>query len=174
MTTKNSLPSLQPQGLRKLRAYQLARQLAHLIYDLTEHFPKREFRLIGQMKEASVSAYANIAEGYGRSVPGDYARFCEVARGSLAELGSYLEFCRERNLLTLPDAQPIYELYNHAWNTLGALIRSLSQKNAEGTWERALREETIPYSPDFGSTRFDSASFPPSQLTSPPEDDTHD
>ena len=171
MTTPNSLSPLQPQGLRSLRAYQLARQLAHLIYDLTERFPKREFRLIGQMKEASVSTYANIAEGYGRSTASDYARFCEVARGSLAELGSYLEFCRERNLLAVSDAQPAYELYNYTWNTLGALIRSLSQKNAEGTWERALREETVPYIPDFGSTRFDSASFPPSQLTNPPQAD---
>lgn len=172
--TTNSLPPLLPHGLRKLRAYQLARQLAHLIYDLTEHFPKREFRLIGQMKEASVSAYANIAEGYGRSVPGDYARFCEMARGSLAELGSYLEFCRERNLLTLPDAQLTYELYNHAWNTLGALIRSLGQKSTKGTWERALREETVLYDSDFSSTLFDPSSSPPSQLTTPPEDDPHD
>lgn len=82
---------VQPSGLRDLRAYQLAKQLAHSVYDSTSYFPKSEFRLVGQMHGAAVSVFANIAEGYGRNALGDYIRFCEIARGSLAEIGSYKE-----------------------------------------------------------------------------------
>lgn len=147
MAHKN-LPKLQPQGLRNLRAYQLAKQLGHLTRDITSNFPKDEFRLIGQMRNASVSVFGNIAEGYGRGNPGDYIRFCEIARGSLCELGSYFEYCQEQNMLKAADEEKIFELYNHTWNTIGALLRSLKEKKQDDSWDRsynALKEEPITY-----------------------------
>jgi four helix bundle protein len=136
--------NLYPQGLRDLRAYQLAKQLANVVYDATSFFPKSEFRLIGQMRGAAVSVFGNIAEGYGRNALGDYIRFCEIARGSLAELGSYIEFCQERKLLKPTDETRLLDLYNQTWNTLGALIRSLQEKKLDNTWDRtykALKED---------------------------------
>ena len=50
MTSKQS--TLQPHGLRSLRAYQLARQLAHLVYEASGKFPRGEYRLVGQMRGA--------------------------------------------------------------------------------------------------------------------------
>jgi four helix bundle protein len=129
----------QPQGLRGLRAYQLAKRLAHLVYDVTSDLPRKEFRLIGQMRGAAVSVLGNIAEGYGRSAVGDYIRFCEIARGSLAELGGYVEFCQEREILKPADGAQSLDLYNHTWNTLGALIRSLKAKKLDGSWDRTYR-----------------------------------
>ena len=131
---------LQPSGLRNLRAFQLAKKLSHLIYDMTADLPKSEFRLIGQMRGAAVSVFGNIAEGYGRNALGDYVRFCEIARGSLSELGSYLEFCQERQMLPTACEKQLYELYNHTWNTLGALIRSLREKKMDnGSWHQSYR-----------------------------------
>jgi four helix bundle protein len=135
---------LQPRGLRDLRAYQLSRQLAHLVYDTTSSFPNGEYRLVGQMRGAAVSVFGNITEGYGRNALGDYIRFCEIARGSLSELGSYLEFCQERKMLNPEDETRMLDLYNHTWNTLGALIRSLKEKKLDGSWDRsynAIKEE---------------------------------
>jgi hypothetical protein len=88
--------------------------------------------------------FANIAEGYGRSSPGDYFRFCEIARGSLAELSSYFEFCQERTLLKSVDITELFQLHNHTWNTLGALMRSLKHKNNNDNWNRTpgLLKET--------------------------------
>lgn len=131
--------SIQPAGLRDLRTYQLAKELANLIYDLTASLPKNEFRLIGQMRGAAISVFGNIAEGYGRSALGDYIRFCEIARGSLAELGSYGEFCKERRMFIATDSSRFFNLYNHCWNTLGALIRSLKKKKIDGTWDRTYK-----------------------------------
>jgi hypothetical protein len=62
--------------------------------------------------------------------------FCEIARGSLSELGSYIEFCQERRLLEPTDEAQLSEAYNHTWNTLGALLRSLKEKQLNGTWDR--------------------------------------
>jgi four helix bundle protein len=141
-------PKYQPHGLRNLRAYQLAKQLAHVVYDVTSDFPRSEFRLIGQMRGAAVSVFGNIAEGYGRNAIGDYIRFCEIARGSLAELGSYIEFCQKQNMLQSQDEAKLLDLYNHAWNTLGALIRSLRKKKLDGSWDRtyqAVKEEQEVY-----------------------------
>ena len=145
-------PEIQPKGLRGLRAYQLAKQLGHLTYEVTSQFPKSELRLIGQMRGAAVSVFGNIAEGYGRSVLGDYIRFCEIARGSLAELGSYLEFCREQKLISPENEQKLFLLYNHTWNTLGALIRSLKNKKLDQTWDRTnptLKEASQSYTTQF-------------------------
>jgi four helix bundle protein len=141
MTNKPS--TFQPHGLRGLRAYQLARQLAHMVYEATSDFPRGEYRLVGQMRGAAVSVYGNIAEGYGRHAIGDYIRFCEIARGSLAEVGSYLEFCQERTMLADEHSARLQSTYNHAWNTLGALIRSLRDKQLDGSWDRtyALHEQ---------------------------------
>lgn len=145
--TQNSA-SLHPQGLHNLRAYQLAKQLAHLIYDVTSYFPKSEFRLIGQMRGAAISVFGNIAEGHGRNIIGDYIRFCEIARGSLFELGSYIEFCQERKMLKSADETRLLDLYNHTRNTLSALIRSLQKKKLDGSWDRtykAVKEEQEEY-----------------------------
>ena len=131
--------NLQPQGLRDLRVYQLAKQLANMVYNTTSYFPKSEFRLVGQMRGATVSVFGNIAEGYGRNAVGDYIRFCEIARGSLAELGSYCEFCQTRQMLKPVDETQLLDLYNQTWNTLGALIRSLHEKKLDGTWDRTYK-----------------------------------
>jgi four helix bundle protein len=91
----NTPSTLQLYGLPSLRAYQLARQLAHLVYEASGELPRGEYRLTSQMRGAAVSVFGNIAEGYGWNAIGDYIRFCEIARGSLAEVGSYIEFCNE-------------------------------------------------------------------------------
>jgi four helix bundle protein len=146
--SQKASPKFHPQGLRNLRAYQLAKQLGHLTYDVTSSFPKSEFRLIGRMRGAAVSVFGNIAEGYGRSAVGDYIRFCEIARGSLSELGSYVEFCQERKMLETAEETRFLELYNHTWNTLGALIRSLKDKKFDGSWDRTygtIKEEPETY-----------------------------
>lgn len=146
MTEKST--NLQPTGLRSLRAYQLAKQLSHLIYDLTADFPKSEYRLVGQMRGAAISVFGNIAEGYGRNAVGDYIRFCEIARGSLSELGTYLEFCHERQFAKSQDHKALFDKYNHTWNTIGALIKSLKDKKMDGSWDntyKGIKEEFETY-----------------------------
>jgi four helix bundle protein len=72
---------------RNLRAFQLADELALLVYRETAGFPKEEmFGLTSQVRRAAVSVASNIAEGCGRSSDVDFLRFLDMANGSLREL----------------------------------------------------------------------------------------
>lgn len=52
------------KGHRDLRVYQLAYKLAMEIYGVTKTFPKEEkYSLVDQIRRASRSVAANIAEG---------------------------------------------------------------------------------------------------------------
>jgi len=71
----------------KLRAFELADELAVLIYHVTREFPREEvYGLTSQMRRAAVSIPSNIVEGCARESQSEYLRFLEIAFGSLREL----------------------------------------------------------------------------------------
>ena len=71
----------------KLRAFELADEVALLTYKFTATFPREEqFGLTSQMRRAAVSVPSNIVEGCGRDSNADYIRFLDIAFGSLREL----------------------------------------------------------------------------------------
>lgn len=54
-----------PRGFRDLKAYQLAYNLAMQVFAESRHFPAEErYSLTDQIRRASRSVAANIAEGY--------------------------------------------------------------------------------------------------------------
>ena len=60
----------------KLRAFELADEVALLTYKHTAGFPKTEqFGLTSQMRRAAVSVPSNIVEGCARDSSADYVRF---------------------------------------------------------------------------------------------------
>ncbi|MDA3926794.1 MAG: four helix bundle protein [Kiritimatiellae bacterium] len=71
----------------KLRAFELADELALAIYKMTSAFPKEEiYGITSQMRRAAVSVPSNIVEGCTRESHTEYLRFLEIAFGSLREL----------------------------------------------------------------------------------------
>lgn len=76
-------------NFEKLDVWQRAVELASFVYGFTKEFPADEkFGLTSQMRRAAVSVSSNIAEGSSRSSRQDFARFVELAVGSLYELVS--------------------------------------------------------------------------------------
>jgi four helix bundle protein len=74
-----------------LDVWQLGKELVLKVYDITMSFPKEEiYGITSQVKRASLSIPANIAEGFGRYHFMDKAKFYLNARGSLYELKSHL------------------------------------------------------------------------------------
>ena len=74
-------------------------ELAKEVYRITRIFPKEEMHgLTSQMRRASVSVPANIAEGWARTRK-EYMRFLLIARGSLMELETYLLLCNDLDYL---------------------------------------------------------------------------
>jgi four helix bundle protein len=77
---------------KKAHAYVLG------VYRLTEDFPKHElFGLTSQLRRASVSIPANIAEGFKKASKADKARFYNIAQGSLEECRYYMILARDLN-----------------------------------------------------------------------------
>lgn len=74
-----------------LEAWQLATDACVSIYQKTAKFPMEEqFGLSLQMRRASASIGANIAEGFGKWSPRDQARSYEIAKGSTEEIRHFL------------------------------------------------------------------------------------
>ena len=60
----------------KLKAFDMADELAVLVYDVTRDFPKSEmYSLTSQMRRAAVSVPSNIVEGCARESQAEYRTF---------------------------------------------------------------------------------------------------
>jgi four helix bundle protein len=74
-----------------LIVWQKAHQFVLAIYTATKQFPPDErFGLTSQIRRASVSIPANIAEGFSKKTKADKARFYNIAKSSLEEVRYYL------------------------------------------------------------------------------------
>jgi len=111
---------------RKLRAFELADQLALAIYKCTKSFPREElFGLTSQIRRAAVSAPSNIVEGCAKSSQADYARFLEIAYGSVCEVEYQLSLAERLGYLELQSASETTSLANETGRVLNGLLRSL-------------------------------------------------
>ncbi len=73
-------------SVQDLEIYNLANKLTIDIYKITSGFPKEErFGIVDQLRRASSSIGANIAESFGRYHRKDKVNFLYHARGSLIE-----------------------------------------------------------------------------------------
>ena len=116
------------QSYQDLRVWQEAMSLAETIYRLTKRFPRDElFGLTSQMRRASVSIPANIAEGYGRESTGSYVQFLRVAQGSLKELETHALLANRVGILPELELNMVLLSAQSTGKMLRALIRSLEK-----------------------------------------------
>jgi len=116
---------------RKIRAWQLADDLAIAIYRATARFPKSEmFGLTSQMRRAAVSAAANIVEGATRRHSKEYMQFLHISMGSLAELGYYIGFSERIGYLDNGLAKDLLSLHEHTARTTHALMNYIEQSQS--------------------------------------------
>ena len=112
----------------KIKAWQLADELAIKVYKLTQKFPRDEiFGLTSQMRRAAVSVPANIVEGSARQYQREYLQFLYISMGSLAELGYYIKFSYEIGYLNKEDYDVMDLHYNRTIKTLRALINFIEK-----------------------------------------------
>jgi len=88
------------RNFRKWDVYSNAKNLAVVIYELTSLFPDAErFGLISQMRRASVSITANIAEGAGRNSEKDFRRFLFISLGSSFEVEALMDISKDLDFI---------------------------------------------------------------------------
>src|SRR5581483_12522874 len=88
-------------SFRDLEVYQEAYRLALEVHQLTLGFPELErYVLAEQMRRASKSIPANIAEGWGRQTQRNFAHFLGQALGSADEMLVHLDFAKDLGYIT--------------------------------------------------------------------------
>jgi four helix bundle protein len=114
----------------KLEAWQMAIELAGRVYELSSRFPDNErFGLTSQMRRSAVSISSNIAEGSGRASDSDFARFLEIAYGSLMEVVSQSQIAVIQGFLKRDDYGELYKRAERLARVLSGLRASLSHRN---------------------------------------------
>jgi four helix bundle protein len=109
-----------------LRAFEVADEVAVLIYRATRAFPKEEvYGLTSQMRRAAVSVPSNIVEGCARESQAEYLRFLEIAFGTLRELHYQFGLVRRLGYADESDAPLCDTKMLEAEKVLGALLRSM-------------------------------------------------
>jgi len=119
-------------NFEKLDVWQKSIDFAEFVYSTTQIFPESErFGLTSQMRRAAVSISSNLAEGSSRSSRADFARFIELASGSVFEVVSQATICRRQALLSEADYQRLYSACEEQSKMLSGLRRSLLENRVE-------------------------------------------
>ncbi len=110
---------------RDLEVWKRAVAFVSTIYQVTARFPAHEqFNLTSQIRRAAVSIPANIAEGSMHSTKG-FLNHLRIARGSLAELDTFMEICRNLAYLTSEEYQALTQEMHEIRRMLFGLERTL-------------------------------------------------
>ena len=111
---------------RELVCWQLARELRVAVLRITESASARsDLRFRDQLRDAAASAPRNIAEGFGRRTHADFARFLDIARGSLMECQNHFQDALDRGYFTEGDFSNLTSLAQRTCGAVAALQRYL-------------------------------------------------
>jgi four helix bundle protein len=116
-------------NFEKLDVWHEAIGFADIVYSATQVFPDGErFGLTSQMRRVAVSISSNIAEGSSRTSRQDFARFIEIATGSLFEVVSQSTIAKRQSFLSEQDYANIYSACEKQSKMLSGLRRSLLEQ----------------------------------------------
>lgn len=114
-----------PKNFYDLDAWKLSRILVKRIYKIIKKFPKYEnFNIVDQMRRAVVSIPANIAEGYARYYFKEKIRFYYIARGSLAEIQTFIVIAYDVGYINKDIMESVIEETISISKLINGLIRS--------------------------------------------------
>lgn len=122
------------EGFEEIEAWKKAYDVTLRIYRLTENgrFSK-DFGLRDQIRRASVSVMANIAEGHGRKSNSEFANFLNVARGSAHEVQSHLHVATGLGYIETAEFEEIYRLLADISRMTLGLARYLRQNDRKSS-----------------------------------------
>ncbi len=126
----------------EIEAWQTARELTNLIYDLSDLEPfARDFGLRDQIRRASVSVMSNIAEGFESHTQALFLKHLGYARGSAAEVRSQLYVAMDRLYISQAKFDDAFNLADKAARQIS---RFMSYLRSQGN-SRRVREGLVFY-----------------------------
>ena len=113
-----------------LDVYKNGREFIEKIYKITETFPKSElYGIISQLRRASVSINANIAEGSGRHNKKEQRQFYNISKASLYECIALLDTAYDLKFIKDEINNTLREKSRIILARLNGLIKYTNRKN---------------------------------------------
>jgi four helix bundle protein len=113
----------------QLVAWQLADGLRVLIFKFTRRPPfSTDFRHRSQAEDAIDSVCRNIAEGFGCRSHTEFARYLEISRRSLNELGDSLRSAELKGYVAINELATVHSFTRRLYPALSNLIAYLDQE----------------------------------------------
>jgi four helix bundle protein len=119
------------QHFKNLKVWQRSHQLVLDLYKLSVSFPSHErFGLTSQLRRSAASVPTNIAEGCKREGQQDFARFLNIAEGSLSEAEYLVMLSSDLGYLSGNDSERLIAEISEIARMLHALRVRIGQKAA--------------------------------------------
>jgi len=116
------------QRFTELKVWQRSHKLTLEVYRVTAIFPSAErFGLISQLRRAAASIPTNIAEGSKRESNQEYARFLNIAEGSMAETEYLVMLSRDLGFLARDPADELLKEITEIARMLNALKKKVAE-----------------------------------------------
>ena len=118
------------ESFEDLDVFQRAYRISLELHRASLRFPMIEQRVLGdQIRRASKSICANVAEGFGKQAysAGEFKRFISMAIGSADEMRVWLRYCLDLELID--EAQ--WRLWRDEYLAIAKMLQGLSRK-----WQR--------------------------------------
>ena len=118
------------QDFKKLRIWKNARTITGDIYDVTSSFPKQElYGLVSQLRRASVSIGANIAEGSAKDSKKEFAYYLQTSSGSAKECQHHLYVAQDARYISEGTSNSIIADLDKLCRMIVSLKKSLNYQN---------------------------------------------
>ncbi|NEP10585.1 MAG: four helix bundle protein [Symploca sp. SIO2C1] len=115
------------KSFQDLIVWRKAHEFVLLIYPFSQSFPNSEtYGLTSQLRRASVSVPANIAEGFRRKTLPDKLRFLNIAQSSLEECRYYLILAQDLNY---GDSTKLMQKLEEVSKLLNSYSSKIEQRN---------------------------------------------
>ena len=110
----------------RLAAWKLSYAMALQIYNATDDFPRDErYGLVSQLRQAAFSVASNIAEGCAKRGRKEFARYLDIAVGSVTEVEVGLRLVRDRGYIDHEQWQELEGSRNHAGAVTWRLLQAM-------------------------------------------------
>lgn len=119
------------QNCKELKVWSKAHKCTLDVYKASKVFPKEEtYSLTNQLRRATSSVPANIAEGCGKRSPAEFAHYLNIAPGSSNESEYFLLLSKDLAYLPQTEIEHLNKKINEVKAMLIALIGKVRQKGA--------------------------------------------
>lgn len=116
-----------------IEAWKKARELTKIIYEVTAQGKlAQDFSLKDQLRRASMSIMANIAEGFERDGNKEFRQFLAMAKGSVGEVKALLYIALDAGLASSEQVNRLMALSEETSRILAGFLRYLKDSEKKG------------------------------------------